>query len=1654
MNNPPPPPFSSFEKRFSELEAYQVKYGHCNVKQSSGNYKSLGQWCSKVRQSMKKKQNNEAPLVAGLSEENIQRLEGIGFDCNPKINGKSCSSFEKRFSELEAYKAKYGHCNVKQSCDNKSLGHWCSKVRRPMGKMQNNEAPIVAGLSEENMNNPPPPPPPPPLPWQFNEIAWTSLEVGQRDAILTYYLRTYCGYNLHYISWLIKPNDNPIRESYRRGSLARSFGREWDSLPFLSYTPRTKAKFRKAEARFKKRTRNKKTTTSLNESVNTSHCISRSAHPFQSRTLNRHHFVPQPQFGHSNIHQQLSINTDPQDAVVLSSCHQNDINTTTPQPTRRADFQSLVNSIGSLSISSSPKTRGQGRKAKSHKRVAKRGKRTSLARLSENRVHKKCHRPIGKDLKCSPSTIRQRTRTAETGSGDNESEQYSLSINASGENDSSLEEDEADDYLVEALTDGSSISPNRGGQINSPDDEDEGTSTSHQFNIESDDLTSRSDEQYDSDSISPRSSHSLDSNSHIEQNFPCNRTIIRKFKKIQELALDLCDGETEEALLTLKVALENYSVSCDDRTIRLERGKQIIRSLENEKWMQDAVIPVLLKQITPAKEEAINAIYGRNAIQFLNQLKQAHHLGGGRKGDSLHHAYKAVLSAIISTDDEEIPEPLTDTSKRIGAHGNTLRCAKKDREDTLTLAKNKAKASDDYSLCANELRDLLKQNPSPWERCFDNFQDVTVHELLDKIRDIYNMSDLLSESICLSYREFQRKKWKDIVLIDSKHGNEKVLRCVKINSEGEEHQLTITDFSLCIEARKGANPVFSTVQRQLTRIDNIDALLGIHIYAFCHDFEYVRVDSNCSRNYKVKLWNGTRTECCRQNWAHPGGDTAQLIRFVESEHYDRLKEEAKLQSLKHFGDDNPPKISLKKFRKFMCPCIREQDHAACVDVIQDKVQNRLTCINEWIADVTNHRRDLSLFRQWFQECSECNHEPENENERNWLTIMKPNEHNYGDLISNVCDAALCPLQEHPDLAASKENRPFKLRGLKCSMGTCEHCSIEENLPFNCEAITKCPDIVRCWVWEKIDEDDNNRYPIKKPMPISEVFQCLKSELLLFADHNFHMKWQKRAMKLDCDAIREDDLLIYTDYASGVNMQAPKSECCAHDPHAVLAVFVVLYGRDLVKLKNGETVDFTKCDHWFCVVGCESEGKSSDWITHGAAVDKILDHYINVKKLTFRVLRLWTDNCPPQYKNRQNFFQLALLMDKYGLDMVEHCFGSIYGFKGVWDALGKTTKEIVVSFEKKFDIFAYLAYHYYIILRNHFAVNHPNHDTDWAKLKANGDRKIKEKTPMMAVKRYVIYGTDDPSEVDQIRNEPTITLLGNNSAEANNEAIQEASKNDRIIYLNKEWKKKHQDTTPVPNTNASFHFRLRKENKFVPNGLADDDHGAIVSYFSKTDSFELKSNTPQDVRTFLLNFEQEWKVHSESSEQQQCVHCKHNFAPLSIAAHKIFCRSNPLNIYYPIEVRKRPCFCVNCRSNETGTPAHTCAYGEMTGNFQTHNMMRKSQSLKRDSLRRVINLVKERNAALDQSRRNIIDLIRNHHPEFPETFPTADCVQGWTKISETRKTKVNQLKSAANLMQLTVNGSGKNGNILKVDCEKAIEEAGGWQSILDKWRSLM
>ena len=68
---------SGFDERFNDLMAFKAKYGHCNVS-FNGEDASLGQWCSELRGSYKKMQNNQKPRTK-LSDEQIQRLSDAGF---------------------------------------------------------------------------------------------------------------------------------------------------------------------------------------------------------------------------------------------------------------------------------------------------------------------------------------------------------------------------------------------------------------------------------------------------------------------------------------------------------------------------------------------------------------------------------------------------------------------------------------------------------------------------------------------------------------------------------------------------------------------------------------------------------------------------------------------------------------------------------------------------------------------------------------------------------------------------------------------------------------------------------------------------------------------------------------------------------------------------------------------------------------------------------------------------------------------------------------------------------------------------------------------------------------------------------------------------------------------------------------------------------------------------------------------------------------------------------------------------------------------------------------------------------------------------------------------------------------------------------------
>jgi hypothetical protein len=79
------------DERFNDLMSFKAKYSYCYVCQSGENV-SLGRWCSEIRSSYKKIQNNQEPKVK-LSDEQIQRLNDAGFQVVSKCSAKESKLF-------------------------------------------------------------------------------------------------------------------------------------------------------------------------------------------------------------------------------------------------------------------------------------------------------------------------------------------------------------------------------------------------------------------------------------------------------------------------------------------------------------------------------------------------------------------------------------------------------------------------------------------------------------------------------------------------------------------------------------------------------------------------------------------------------------------------------------------------------------------------------------------------------------------------------------------------------------------------------------------------------------------------------------------------------------------------------------------------------------------------------------------------------------------------------------------------------------------------------------------------------------------------------------------------------------------------------------------------------------------------------------------------------------------------------------------------------------------------------------------------------------------------------------------------------------------------------------------------------------------------
>jgi Helicase associated domain len=106
-----------WEQRFQELMTFKAREGHCHVSSAYPENPPLGIWLNNQRSQQKK---------GRLSHDYLDRLTALGVDWTPNEG-----AWERRFRELELFKAREGHGNIPQDYpENPQLGSWLSNQRQ------------------------------------------------------------------------------------------------------------------------------------------------------------------------------------------------------------------------------------------------------------------------------------------------------------------------------------------------------------------------------------------------------------------------------------------------------------------------------------------------------------------------------------------------------------------------------------------------------------------------------------------------------------------------------------------------------------------------------------------------------------------------------------------------------------------------------------------------------------------------------------------------------------------------------------------------------------------------------------------------------------------------------------------------------------------------------------------------------------------------------------------------------------------------------------------------------------------------------------------------------------------------------------------------------------------------------------------------------------------------------------------------------------------------------------------------------------------------------------------------------------------------------------------------------------------------------------
>ena len=226
---------------------------------------------------------------------------------------------------------------------------------------------------------------------------------------------------------------------------------------------------------------------------------------------------------------------------------------------------------------------------------------------------------------------------------------------------------------------------------------------------------------------------------------------------------------------------------------------------------------------------------------------------------------------------------------------------------------------------------------------------------------------------------------------------------------------------------------------------------------------------------------------------------------------------------------------------------------------------------------------------------------------------------------------------------------------------CDQCGIERKLMMSkCNILKDCDEVIPLMEWNYADRKGKNARGKQNKqlelssvnLPVRDVVSRLIESMTTTRVHMAKYEWHNLMRKIDLlNSDPSVTMVFCTDFAATLDLGASEKDNCSVNNHAVVCIIMASYNWRKVKyIKKTKGEPDIECevmvcdtDRWVFFGESMSKGKKNDHVFHMACLDYIISFYAKKREedglpeVKYNIV--WTDQCPNQYKCRQNFYNV-------------------------------------------------------------------------------------------------------------------------------------------------------------------------------------------------------------------------------------------------------------------------------------------------------------------------------------------------------------------------------------------------------------------------------